>query len=180
MPFEFQPTKLAGVTIVTAKVFPDERGEFAELYKASVFAEGGIHEPFVQVNHSKSKKHVLRGLHFQIQPKAQGKLVRVSHGSVFDVAVDIRKDSPTYGTYVGVTLTAQEKNMLYIPAGYAHGFCTLEEDTEVVYYCTQEYSPEHERGLVWNDPAIAIAWPTDQPILSERDATYPVLAELGE
>ncbi|MEK7499192.1 MAG: dTDP-4-dehydrorhamnose 3,5-epimerase, partial [Patescibacteria group bacterium] len=168
MPFEFQKTKLEGVIIVTPKVFPDERGEFAEFFKHSEFAAAGIDVNFVQVNYSKSKKDVVRALHYQIPPKAQGKLVHVSHGSVFDVAVDIRKESVTYGQWVGVTLTAKEKNMLYIPPGFAHGFCALEEDSELVYYCTEEYSKEHERGIVWNDPAIGIEWPVNSPIISER------------
>lgn len=177
MPFEFQKTELEGVVVITSRVFPDERGEFAELYKRSDFITGGIDAQFVQVNYSKSKKNVLRGLHYQLSPKAQGKLVQVSQGSVFDVAVDIRKDSVTYGKWVGVTLSKEKKNMLYIPQGFAHGFCALEEDTEVVYYCTDEYSPEHERGIVWNDEALAIAWPIENPLISERDATYPVLAQ---
>lgn len=177
MPFEFQPTELEGVVLVTSKVFPDERGEFAELYQHSAFLKGGIDAKFVQVNYSKSKKHVVRGLHYQISPKAQGKLVQVSHGSIFDVAVDIRRDSPTYGKWFGVTLSVQEKNMLYVPQGFAHGFCSLQEDTEVIYYCTQEYSPEHERGIVWNDPAIGIQWPVETPIISQRDASYPLLKD---
>ncbi|HLC48825.1 MAG TPA: dTDP-4-dehydrorhamnose 3,5-epimerase [Candidatus Andersenbacteria bacterium] len=177
MPFDFQKTKLVGVVHITPKIFPDERGEFTELYKDSAFTEAGIDAHFVQVNHSKSKKHVIRALHYQLPPKAQGKLVQVSHGSVFDVAVDIRKDSVTYGKWVGVTLTAREKNMLYIPPGFAHGFCTLEDDTELVYFCTDEYSKEHERGIVWNDPAIGIEWPVQDPIISDRDANFPVLAD---
>ncbi len=177
MPFEFQPTELEGVILVTSKVFPDERGEFAELYQGSAFEKGGINASFVQVNYSKSKKNVVRGLHYQLHPKAQGKLVQVSRGSIFDVAVDIRKNSPTYGKWVGVTLSASQRNMLYIPQGFAHGFCSLEEDAEVVYYCTQEYSPEHERGIVWNDPAIGIEWGVETPIVSERDATYPSLEQ---
>jgi dTDP-4-dehydrorhamnose 3,5-epimerase len=177
MPFEFQPTELEGVVIVTPRMFPDERGEFAELYQHTAFATGGIDAQFVQVNYSKSKKNVVRALHYQLPPKAQGKLVQAAHGSVFDVAVDIRKNSPTYGKWVGVTLTAKERNMLYIPQGFAHGFCALEEDTELVYYCTEEYSPENERGVLWNDPAIGITWPVADPILSERDATYPTLEQ---
>ncbi|MDA1169199.1 MAG: dTDP-4-dehydrorhamnose 3,5-epimerase [bacterium] len=178
MPFEFQKTKLEGVIVITPKVFPDERGEFAELFKHSEFAANGIDVNVVQINYSKSKKHALRGLHYQLPPKAQGKVVQVSSGSAFDVAVDIRKDSATYGQWVGVTLTAEEKNMLYIPPGFAHGFCALEENTEFVYYCTEEYSKEHERGIFWNDPAIGIQWPVQSPIVSQRDAAYPTLANV--
>ena len=116
-------------------------------------------------------------MHYQLPPKAQGKLVQVSSGSAFDVAVDIRKNSLTYGNWIGVTLTAKEKNMLYIPPGFAHGFCALEEDTEFVYYCTEEYSKEHERGILWNDPVIGIQWPIGSPIVSERDAMYPLLED---
>lgn len=176
MPFEFQKTKLEGVLLITPKIFPDERGEFAELYKYSLFAEAGLDVRFVQINHSKSTKNVLRGLHYQLSPKSQGKLVRVSAGSAFDVAVDIRKDSVTYGKWVGVTLTSSEKNMLYIPPGFAHGFCALNDNTEFVYYCTEEYSKEHERGIVWNDPAIGIEWPIENPIISKRDEEYPLLS----
>ena len=177
MPFEFQKTKLEGVIVVMPIIFPDERGEFAELYQHSAFANAGIDARFVQINYSKSKKDVIRGLHYQLPPKAQGKLVQVSSGSAFDVAVDIRKNSLTYGNWIGVTLTAKEKNMLYIPPGFAHGFCALEEDTEFVYYCTEEYSKEHERGILWNDPVIVIQWPIGSPIVSERDAMYPLLED---
>lgn len=175
MPFDFQKTELDGVLLILPRIFPDERGEFAELYQHSSFAAAGINAEFVQVNYSRSKMHVIRALHYQIPPKAQGKLIQVFHGSVFDIAVDIRKDSPTFGKWVGVTLTAKEKNMLYIPQGFAHGFCALEEDTELVYYCTDEYSPEHERGIVWNDAAIGIQWPISNPIVSDKDAKFPTL-----
>ncbi len=177
MPFEFQKTELDGVVIATPRMFPDERGEFAELYQYSAFAKGGIDAKFVQVNYSRSKKNVVRALHYQLPPHAQGKLVQAAHGSVFDVAVDIRKNSITYGKWAGVTLTSKERNMLYIPQGFAHGFCALEEDTELVYYCTDEYSPEHERGVVWNDPEIGIVWPVEAPLMSERDRTYPTLTQ---
>lgn len=178
MPFEFQKTKLEGVVLVSPKIFPDERGAFAELFKQSDFAAAGLDANFVQINYSQSKKNVVRGLHFQMPPKAQGKLAQVSSGKAFDVAVDIRKDSTTYGQWVGVTLTSEEKNMLYIPPGFAHGFCALEENTEFVYYCTDEYSKDHERGIFWNDPAIGIDWPVENPIVSDRDTTYPMLADL--
>lgn len=175
MPFEFQKTDIEGVWLIQPRMFPDERGEFAELYKRSDFAAAGIDDTFVQTNYSRSIKGVLRGMHYQLPPAAQAKLVRVTNGSVFDVAIDIRKNSPTYGKWVGATLTAAQKNMLYIPEGFAHGFCALEDDTQMVYNCSREYSPEHERGIVWNDPAIGITWPIEQPILAERDANYPTL-----
>ncbi len=175
MPFEFQKTDLEGLVIIQPKIFPDERGEFAEMYKYSDFVAAGIADRFVQTNYSKSMKGVLRGMHYQLAPMAQAKLVRVTAGSVFDVAIDIRKDSPTYGKWVGETLTSELKNMLYIPEGFAHGFCALEDDTLMVYNCSREYSPEHERGIIWNDPSIAIAWPISDPVLADRDASYSVL-----
>lgn len=177
MPFTFTPTEIPEVMLVQPKVFGDERGGFAELYKQSDFVAAGISESFSQINYSMSKKDVVRGLHYQLPPKAQAKLVQVIKGSVFDVAVDIRKSSPTYGKWVSVTLTAQEKNMLYIPKGFAHGFCALEDDTQLVYYCTEEYSVEHEAGIIWNDPTVAVAWPVEQPILSDKDVTHPPLPE---
>lgn len=173
MPFIFTKTEIPEVIIVHTKPLSDARGEFAEVYKKSEFEAAGISDAFVQTNYSKSKKGVLRGMHYQAAPAAQAKLVRIISGSVFDVAIDIRKDSPTFGKWVGVTLSAQEKNMLYIPEGFAHGFCVLEDDTEMVYNCSREYSPEHERGIIWNDPQIGIAWPIDNPLLADRDAQYP-------
>lgn len=179
MPFEFFPTNLPGVVEIHSRLFPDDRGEFAELFQSSAFRDNGIDISLKQINYSKSKKGVLRGLHYQLPPKSQGKLVHLMSGSAFDVAVDIRKDSATYGTWVGVTLSAEKKNMLYIPPGFAHGFCSLEDDTVLVYYCTDEYSPDHERGIIWNDPTLNIAWPIESPILAERDASYPNLADIG-
>ena len=176
MPFTFTKTEIPEVVLIQPKTFPDDRGEFAEIYKKSEFASAGIAEAFVQTNYAKSKKGVLRGMHYQIAPVAQAKLVRVVSGSIFDVAVDIRKDSPTFGKWVGVTLSAKEKNMLYIPEGFAHGLCVLEDDTQVIYNCSREYSPEHERGIIWNDPSVGITWPIQDPILAERDAGYPLLA----
>ncbi|HSX24980.1 MAG TPA: dTDP-4-dehydrorhamnose 3,5-epimerase [Candidatus Andersenbacteria bacterium] len=176
MPFEFIATTLDGVMIVQPKTFPDDRGEFAELYKYSEFKDAGIEKPFLQTNFSRSKKNVLRGLHYQIEPAAQGKLVQAVAGAIFDVAVDIRKDSSTFGKWIGVTLTAERKNMLFIPEGFAHGFFVLEDDSQVVYNCTSnEYSPEHERGLLWNDPTVNISWPIGDPILNTRDGQFPTL-----
>lgn len=178
MPFEFISTTLDGVMLIQPKSFPDDRGEFAELYKHSDFVRGGIIKDFVQTNFSLSKQGVLRGLHYQAEPAAQAKLVQVVAGSAFDVAVDIRKDSPTFGKWVSVTLTAKERNMIYIPEGFAHGFLALEDNTKLMYNCTAEYSPEHERGIVWNDPDLAITWPNTAPILTERDAQFPTIAQL--
>jgi len=178
MPFTFTRLAIPDVILIEPTVFPDERGFFIESYKYSEFAAFGIKEHFVQDNHSRSVKGVLRGLHYQRQPKAQGKLVRVVVGEIFDVGVDIRKGSPTYGKWVGEVLSAENKRMLYIPPGFAHGFCVLSEVAEVLYKTTTEYSPEHDAGIIWNDPEIGIEWPIEHPILSEKDAGLPFLKEL--
>ena len=175
MPFEFTPTTLDGVLLVQPKTFPDNRGEFSELFKQSEFTKNGITKPFVQTNFSISRKGVLRGLHFQADPMAQAKLVYVVSGSAFDVAVDIRKDSPFYGKWISITLSSEKRNMIYIPEGFAHGFLALEDNTKLMYNCTAEYSPEHERGLRWDDPALNIMWPIANPIIADRDAKYPTL-----
>lgn len=177
MPFTFQRLEIPEVVLIEPKVFQDGRGFFMETYKFSDFAEFGITERFVQDNHSRSKKGVIRGLHYQNPPKAQGKLVRVVAGEIFDVAVDIRKGSPTYGKWVGERLSAENKRMLYIPPGFAHGFCVLSEEAEVVYKVTEEYAPELEAGIIWNDPEIRIAWPIANPIISDKDASFPFLRE---
>ena len=171
----FQRLEIPEVVLIESVVFEDERGFFMETYKHSAFASFGIAERFVQDNHSKSIKGVLRGLHYQKNPKAQGKLVRVVDGEVFDVAVDIRKTAPTYGKWVGEVLSAQNKKMLYIPPEFAHGFCVLSNEAEVVYKATDEYAPETERGIVWNDPDLGITWPVEQPIVSSKDAALPWL-----
>lgn len=177
MPFSFQRLEIPEVVLIEPKVFEDGRGFFMETYKFSEFAEFGITERFVQDNHSRSRRGVIRGLHYQNPPKAQGKLVRAVVGEIFDVAVDIRKGSPTYGKWVGERLSAGNKRMLYIPPGFAHGFCVLSEEAEVVYKVTEEYAPEHEAGIIWNDPDIGISWPIANPIISERDAALPCLRE---
>jgi len=191
MPFLFQRTEIPEVVLIRPKVFHDERGFFMETYKYSEFAAFGIKEHFAQDNHSRSIRGVLRGLHYQKPPKDQGKLVRVVIGEVFDVAVDIRsargikrggnilraKGSAGYGKWVGVKLSTENKRMLYIPPGFAHGFCVLSEEAEVVYKVTEEYSPEHDAGIIWNDPEIGIHWPIEQPILSTKDAGLPPLRE---
>ena len=176
MPFEFKKLEIPDVVLVIPKVFGDERGFFMETFKKSDFEKFGIKGDWVQDNHSRSKKGVLRGLHYQLEPKAQGKLVRVVRGMVFDVAVDIRKGSPWYGKWVGVILSEENKYMLWIPPGFAHGFLALEE-SEVVYKCTAEYAPELDRGIIWNDPEIGIVWPIENPILSPKDSKHPFLKD---
>ena len=165
------PTAIPDVLVIEPKVFGDERGFFYESYNEKVFREAtGLNVQFVQDNHSKSAKNVLRGLHYQVQ-QAQGKLVRVVQGEVFDVAVDIRKDSKTYGQWVGEILSADNKKQLWIPPGLAHGFVVLSETAEFLYKTTDYYAPAHERCIAWNDPDLAIAWPIDgMPSLSAKDA----------
>lgn len=168
------------VLLVEPKVFGDERGFFYESYNHKAFKEAtGLDVQFVQDNHSRSAKDVLRGLHYQLPPKAQGKLVRAVHGEVFDVAVDIRKGSPTFGKWVGKVLSADNKRQMWIPPGFAHGFLTLSETAEFLYKTTDYYSPLHERCLFWNDPVLAIEWPlTNDPALSSKDAAGGALLEL--
>ena len=155
----------------------DARGFFMETYKRSEFAANGIAENFVQDNYSRSARGVLRGLHYQKQPQAQGKLVMVMQGEVFDVAVDIRPDSPTFARWVGVRLSADKPRLLYIPPGFAHGFCVLSEMADFTYKVTCEYSQAHERGIAWNDPEIGIEWPVAEPTLSTRDQALPPLRQ---
>ena len=179
MPFEFRELEIPGVFLVEPKVFGDERGFFMETYKMSDFVAAGIVESFVQDNHSRSTRGVLRGLHYQNPPFAQGKLVRVVRGEVFDVAVDIRRGSPTWGKWVGVVLSEENKKSLYIPAGFAHGFCVLSEVADVVYKTTDVYCAESEAGIIWNDAELKIEWPVERPVLSEKDAAFPALRERG-
>ena len=177
MPFEFKKLAIPDVILVIPKVFNDERGFFLEAYKKSEFAKNGIDIEFNQDNHSKSTK----GLHYQLAPKAQAKLVRCSHGEIFDVAVDIRKNSPYFGKWVGEKLTSENKHMLYIPEGFAHGFVVLSETAELLYKASNEYSKEHDRGLLWNDPDININWNIDfEPILSEKDKIQPRLKDIKD
>jgi len=176
MPFEFKRLEIPDVILIVPKVFGDDRGFFMETYKDSDFKKNGIDVNFVQDNHSKSNKGVIRGLHYQLNPKAQGKLVRVTKGRVIDVAVDIRKGSPYYGKHIAVELSGENKKMLWIPPGFAHGICILEDDTEFLYKVSGgEYSPENDRGIIWNDPEISIQWPIRNPQLSEKDANLPLL-----
>ena len=173
MQFTFKKLDMPEVILVEAKSFPDERGFFLESFKESIFIENGINTKFVQDNFSRSIKGVLRGLHFQKNPKAQAKLVTVLHGEVFDVAVDMRKDSPTYGKWVSEILSDQNHELLYIPEGFAHGYCVLSDEADIFYKVNQEYSPEHDSGFIWNDPEIAIKWPIDKPIISDKDLKLP-------
>lgn len=165
------------VLLITPDVFGDERGFFLESYHEGKFHEAGISERFVQDNHSKSVKGVLRGLHFQNPPYSQGKLVRVSAGEVFDVAVDLRKKSPTYGQWVAYPLIASTFQMLYIPSGFAHGFQVLSDTAEFQYKCTGLFEPSAEGGLMWNDPDLAIDWPLSNPTLSPKDSVYKPFRE---
>lgn len=177
MPFQFKRLAIPDVILIEAPNLRDERGFFRETYKFSEFAAHGIGLPFVQDNHSRSMRGVLRGLHYQKNPRAQGKLVRVVHGEIFDVAVDIRQHSPTFRKWIGITLSADENQMLYIPPGFAHGLCVLSNEADVIYKVTAEYSPELDRGIIWNDPDLAIEWPLAQPILSPKDSKLPRLRD---
>ncbi|MFM7376569.1 MAG: dTDP-4-dehydrorhamnose 3,5-epimerase [Erythrobacter sp.] len=171
-------TPLPGVLIIEPKVFGDARGFFMETWNAGAFAAAGLDRVFVQDNHSRSQKGVLRGLHFQ-NPGPQGKLVRVTKGAVFDVAVDLRKSSPTFGRWTGVELSADNKRMFWVPEGFAHGFLTLEDDTDFLYKCTAPYAPQSEHTLAWDDPAVGITWPDIglAPLVSEKDARGASLAD---
>lgn len=167
----FIRTQIPDVILIEPKVFSDERGFFLESYQKNRFAEAGIALDFVQDNHSKSQQGTLRGLHYQIQ-QAQGKLVRVVSGEIFDVAVDIRKNSPTFGKWVGDYLSAENRRMLWVPPGFAHGFYVTSAEAEVLYKATDYYAPQWERSIVWNDPTIGVKWPIGnaEPILSPKDA----------
>lgn len=170
------PTRIPGVLIIKPAVFGDERGFFMETYHSAKFRELGIDAPFVQDNHSRSARGVLRGLHYQ-EPNPQGKLVRAATGTIFDVAVDIRPASPTFGQWVGVELSAENKLQLWVPPGFAHGFCVTSETADVVYKCTTLYEPQNDKGIRWDDPAIGIEWPIEQPTLSAKDRVAPLLRE---
>lgn len=172
-------TAIAGPLIIEPRVFGDARGFFMETWNAQVFAEAGLDLAFVQDNHSRSQKGVLRGMHFQ-NPGPQGKLVRVVSGAVFDVVVDLRRSSPTFGKWVGVELSAENKRMFWVPEGFAHGFLTLEDNTDFLYKCTAAYAPQSEHTLMWDDPAVGIAWPASglSPLVSDKDARGLALADV--
>lgn len=178
MPFTFTPLEIPAVVHIESKRFGDARGFFQETYKRSEFEAHGIRALFIQDNHSRSVHGVLRGLHYQKAPSEQGKLVQVMQGELFDVAVDIRQDSPTYGRWVAKILCGDRPEMLYIPAGFAHGFCVLSKTVDFVYKCSAEYAPESEAGIAWNDPQIGIDWPIANPVLSQKDRALPLLKDV--
>ncbi|TYR78847.1 dTDP-4-dehydrorhamnose 3,5-epimerase [Priestia megaterium] len=171
-------TKFADAVVIEPKVFGDHRGFFTESYNKELFSQHGIDIDFIQDNHSLSQQPgTLRGMHYQLSPKAQTKLVRVTRGAIYDVIVDIRKGSPTYGEWQGFILSADNKRQLLVPKGFAHGFCTLVENTEVQYKVDELYSPDHDRGIAWNDSVLSIDWPVNNPVLSDKDTEHPTLAE---
>jgi dTDP-4-dehydrorhamnose 3,5-epimerase len=172
-----EETFIPGIKVIYPRVFEDARGYFYESYNKQSFVEAGITEEFVQSNQSLSQKGVLRGLHFQLPPHAQSKLVRVIQGAVLDVALDIRKDSPTYGKHFAIELNEDNKTMLYIPVGFAHGFLTLKDNTLFSYKCGNFYNKASESGIMWNDPEIRIDWKIDNPVLSEKDTQNVLLAD---
>jgi len=171
-------TPLSGVLLIEPRVFEDDRGFFMETFNADDFANAGLPVTFVQDNHSRSSQNVLRGLHYQY-PQWQGKLVRTILGEIFDVAVDIRRDSPTFGEWFGATLSDTNKQQLYIPPGFAHGFCVLSEIADVVYKCTTQYKPSDDAAVRWNDADIGIEWPVENPLVSSKDAAAPALREIA-
>lgn len=178
-----EPTAIPDVLLVTPPRFLDGRGFFSETWNEARFVAAGIRGPFVQDNHARSaERGVLRGLHIQIGPNAQGKLVRVVRGSIWDVAVDIRRGSPTYGRHVGAVLSAENWQQLWVPVGFLHGYCTLEPDTEVIYKVTAPWDRQAERGVIWNDPELAVPWPVspDAAILSDKDRVLPRLAACAD
>ena len=174
----FIPTEIPDVIIVEPDVHRDDRGFFVETYQAEKYRAGGISRPFVQDNHSRSGARTLRGLHIQVR-RPQAKLVRVVEGEIYDVAVDVRRGSPTFGRWVSVRLSAENFWQCYVPVGFAHGFCVLTAAAQVEYKCTDVYDPAGEIGIAWNDPALAIPWPVTDPLLSERDRRHPTLAEVA-
>jgi dTDP-4-dehydrorhamnose 3,5-epimerase len=178
MPFSFKALEIPDVLLVEPQAFSDERGFFMETYRHSDFLANGFVDEFVQDNFSHSVQGVLRGLHYQKDPKAQGKLVLVLRGRIFDVAVDIRKGSPTFGRWIGAELSDENHRMLWVPRGFAHGFCVLSDEADVLYKVTNDYAPELDRGIIWNDPEIGIEWPISGPLLSPKDAQLPRLSKV--
>jgi dTDP-4-dehydrorhamnose 3,5-epimerase len=173
------PLAIPEVLLIEPVAHRDGRGYFVETYHEPRYRAAGIDVTFVQDNQSRSARGTLRGLHWQVAPHAQAKLVRVLDGEIFDVAVDVRPDSPTFGRWVAATLSAEGFEQLYVPVGFAHGFCVTSEVAEVAYKCSAPYDPSSERGILWNDPALGIVWPVSDPVLSRRDRAHPRLAELG-
>jgi dTDP-4-dehydrorhamnose 3,5-epimerase len=177
MPVDITPTEIPAVLDIAVGRFGDDRGYFSETHSQEAWDAAGLNLTFVQDNLSKSAKGTLRGLHYQLEPHGQGKYVRVFTGSVFDVAVDIRKGSPTFGKWVGRTLTAHNNLAMYVPPGFAHGFIALEDDTLFFYKCTSFYAPQAERAILWNDPAIGIDWPLEPTAMADKDREAPLLAD---
>ena len=178
MAFTFKRLSIPDVILVEPQSFSDDRGFFFESFKESDFFSNGIDKKFVQDNFSHSVNGVIRGLHFQKAPKAQAKLVTVLKGKIFDVAVDIRKNSPTYGKWVSEILSGDTHNLLYVPEGFAHGFCVISDEADVLYKVSNEYSQEHERSIIWNDPKLDIQWPIKKPIISNKDNKLSLLENL--
>ena len=178
MPSTFKRLEIDGLVLVEPRSFHDERGFFLESFKESEFAAAGINERFVQDNHSLSVENVIRGLHYQREPRAQGKLVRVIKGGVWDVAVDIRPGSASYGKWLGVELSEENHLMLYIPPGFAHGFASLSDEVHLLYKCTREYDPALDAGIRWDDPDLAVKWPVKNPLLSPKDRILPLLKDV--
>lgn len=177
VPIDIQHTELEGVLEICPKIFSDARGFFTETYNRDTWVAKGFIEEFVQDNLSLSKKGTLRGMHYQINPRGMGKLVRAVQGAVYDVAVDLRKDSPTFGKWLGRELSSENHLMLWVPVGFAHGFVALEDNTLVYYKCTGTHSPEHERAVAYNDPEIGIQWPIEPTIVTDKDAQAPTLSD---
>ena len=180
MSFTFKKLGIPDVVLIEPKSYSDDRGFFLESFKISEFTENGINTKFVQDNISHSVSDVIRGLHFQKNPKAQTKLVTAVKGEIFDVAVDIRKNSPTYGKWVSEILSEDNHNLLYVPEGFAHGFCVTSEQADVMYKVSSEYSPDHERGIIWNDPKLNIEWNIAKPIISNSDSQLPPFENLDD
>lgn len=176
MPFTFTPLAVPDLLLVEAKRLGDARGAFMEAWQERAFAEAGIRARFVQANLSRSVRATLRGLHYQKPPKAQAKLLLVLRGEIYDAAVDLRRDSATFGRWASATLAEGTGRMILVPEGFAHGFCVTSAEAEVLYLVTAEYAPELDRGVAWNDPALAIPWPVRDPVLSPKDAALPALA----
>lgn len=175
MPFRLSRQSIPDVVLIEGPRFSDDRGFFQETYRLSEFATGSIPAPFTQLSHSRSKRGVLRGLHYQKRPKAQAKLISVVRGEIFDVVVDIRRGSPAYGDWVSAVLSDSSRGILYIPEGFAHGFCVLSDEADIMYALTAEHDPALDRGILWSDPRIGISWPVRHPILSDKDAALPPL-----
>jgi len=179
MSFKISPTKIPEVLVVESKVFGDSRGFFLETYHSKKYAESGLEKTFVQDNHSRSSKGTLRGLHYQLNTP-QAKLVYAATGEILDVAVDIRNGSPTFGEWVGIILSEENRFQLYVPEGFAHGFCLLSQTADVIYKCSDFYSPEDDRGVNWSDKSININWPVKSPLVSDKDKNLPLLKDIPE